>query len=92
MTLQSSSSPYTAIVVTDTSIKKDIAIFISHVHICDYSLTKMVYHVVFITSTEAELFAIRSGNNQAYGKENISKIIVITNFIHISKKIFDSKS
>ncbi len=92
MTLQSSSSPHTAIVVTDASIKKDIAIFISHVHICDYSLTKMVYHAVFITSTEAELFAIRSGNNQACGKENISKIIVITNFIHTAKKIFDSKS
>ena len=92
MTLQSSSSPHTAIIVTDVSIKKDIATFISHVHICDHSLTKMVYHAVFITSTEAELFAIRYGINQAYGKENIFKIIVITNFIHVAKKIFDSKS
>ena len=36
MTLQSSSSPHTAIVVTDTSVKKDIATSISHVYICDH--------------------------------------------------------
>jgi len=40
---------------------------------------------------EAELFAIRCGINQACIKENISKIIVITDSIHVVKKIFDSK-
>ena len=92
MTLQSSSSPHTAIVATDASIKNDIATSISHVHICDHSLTKMVHHTVFITSTEAELFAIRYGINQACSKENVFKIIIITNSIHTVKKIFDSKS
>ena len=48
--------------------------------------------VTFITSTEAELFAIRCGINQACSKENISKVIVITDSIHAAKKIFDSKS
>ena len=92
MTLQLSSSLHTAIIVIDASIKNDIAISISHVHICDHTLTKMVYHVAFITSTEAELFAIRCGINQACSKENVSRIIIITDSIHVAKKIFDSKS
>jgi len=43
-------------------------------------------------SIEVELFAIRCGINQACIKENMSKIIVITDSIHAAKKIFDSKS
>ena len=63
MTLQSSSSPHMAIVVTDASIKKDIATSISHVHIYNYPLTKTVHHTVYVMSTEVELFAIRYGIN-----------------------------
>jgi len=92
MTLQLSSSPYMAIVVTDASVKKDIATSISHMHICNHPLTKTVYHAVYVMSTEAELFAIRCGINQACSKKDISKIVVITNSIHTAKKIFDSKS
>ena len=55
-------------------------------------LTKTVHHASFVTSTEAELFAIRYSINQAYSKDNISKIIIITDFIHAAKKIFDSDS
>ena len=92
MTLQSSSSPHTAIVVTDASVKKDIATSISHMHIYNHPLTKTVHHAVYVTSTEAELFAIRCGINQACCKKDISKIVVITNSIHTAKKIFDNKS
>ena len=48
--------------------------------------------IVFVTSTEAELFAIKCSINQAYSKENISKIIVVTDSIHAAKKIFDDKT
>jgi len=89
MTLHSFSSPHTAIIITDTSIKNNIATSVSHVHICDHPLIKTVHHAAFITSTEAELFAIRCGINQAYSKENVSKIIVVTDSIHAAKKIFD---
>ena len=92
MTLQSSSSPYTAIVVTDVSVKNDIATLISYIHTCNHILIKTVYHIAFITSTEAELFAIRYGINQACNKENISKMIIVTNSIHAARKIFDNKS
>ena len=61
MTIQSSLSPHTAIVVSNTSIKNDIATSVSYIHICDQSLVKMVHHMAFVTSTEAELFAIRCG-------------------------------
>ena len=92
MVLQFSSSPSMAIIVTDASIKNDIAISISHVHLVNHPLTKTVHHAVFVTSTKAELFAIRCSINQACTKENVSKIIVVTDSIHAAKKIFDSKS
>jgi len=76
----------------DASIKNNIATSISHVHLANHPMTKTVHHVMFITSTEAKLFAIRCGINQAYNKENISKIIIITDFIHAAKKIFDAIS
>jgi len=37
-----------------------------------------------------KLFAIRCGINQASNQDGISKIIIITDFIHMAKKIFDS--
>ena len=82
----------TAFVATDASIKNDIATSISHLHVANHPLVKIVHHATFITSMEAELFTIRCGINQACIKENVSKIIIITNSIHAEKKIFDSKS
>jgi len=81
-----------AIIVTDASVKNDIATLVLHIHICDHSLIKTVHHTAFITSTEAELFAMRCGISQACSKENISKIIVVTDSIHVAKKIFDDKT
>ena len=92
MVLHTSSSLHIALVVTDTSIKNNIAISILYVHIANYPLTKTVHHVVFVTSMEAELFAIRCSINQACIKENMSKVIVVTDSIYTVKKIFDSKS
>ena len=89
MVIESSDSPSTAIIVIDTSIKNDIAISISYMHTFNSPLIKTLYHAVFVTSTEAELFAIRCGINQASNQEVISKIIIVTDFIHMAKKIFD---
>ena len=92
MVLHNSSSPLTALIITDASIKNDIATSISHVHITNRLLTKTVHHAAFVTSTETELFTIRCGINQACSNEAISKIIVVTDFIHAVKKFFDSSS
>ena len=48
-----------------------------------------IHHAVHITSTEAELFAIRCGINQSLSVNILSKIVVITDSIHVVKKIFD---
>jgi len=92
MVLHNSSSPLTALIITDASIKNNIATSILHVHIANRSLTNTVHHAAFMTSIEAELFAIRCGINQACSNEAISKIIVITNSIHAAKNFFDSNS
>jgi len=82
----------TTLVVTDASIKNDIATSVAHIHQTNISLIKTVHHTVFVTSLEVELFAMRCGINQAYSKDNISKIIIITDSIHTAKLIFDSSS
>ena len=41
------------------------------------------------TNTEAKLFTMRYGINQATNSQEISKIIVITNSIYSAKRIFD---
>jgi len=92
MTIESSLSTHTALVVSDASIKHDIATSVSHIHMRNKPLIKIVYHAVFVTSTKVELFAIRCSLNQACNEDEISKIIVITDSIHAAKKIFDTKS
>ena len=89
MVLESSLSPSVAIIVSDASIKNNVATSIAHIHTFDKPLTKMVHHAVHVTSTEVELFAIRCGINQSLCFSNISKIIVVTDSIHVVKKIFD---
>lgn len=79
----------TTIVILGTSIKNHVAMFITHIYIYDSSVIKTIHHAINITSTEAELFTIRCGLNQATWLTNIEHIIVITDFIHVVKKIFD---
>ena len=55
-------------------------------------LIKTVHHTSFVTSLEEELFAIRCGINQACSFANVSKIIIVTDSIHVARKIFNSDS
>jgi len=48
--------------------------------------------VVSITTTKAELFAIKCGINQATAISSISNIVIFTNSIHAARRIFDSLS
>ena len=84
------SLPSSALIVTSASIKDNIATSVAHIHQANSPLIKSIYHAVFITSSEAELFTMRYGINQACNKDNISKIIVITDSIHSAKCIFNS--
>ena len=92
MVIKSSGSPSTAIVVIDISIKNNTATSISYMHTHNYPITKTIHHAVYVTSSEAKLFAIRCGINQASNQDGISKIIIITDSIHVAKKIFNLSS
>lgn len=78
------------IVVSDTCIKNNIAIFISYVHFYSNGIKKTIYHTINISLTKVELFTIRCRINQAVQISKISYIIIITNAIHLAKKIFNS--
>jgi len=92
MVIESLLSPSTTITVTDASIKNNVATSISHTHIPNRPLSRTIHHSAFVTSTEAELFAIRCGINQASSVYNISKIIIVTDSIHVARKIFNPSS
>ena len=87
--LESLLDPKSVVIITDISIKNNVAFSISHVHSFNNSLKKTLHHAINITSTETELFAIRCRINQAVQIQDVSYIIVITDAIHIVKKIFD---
>ena len=92
MVLHCSSEPHTALMITYVSIKNDIATSISHIHSANRLLIKTVHHASFVTSMEAELFAIRCSINQACSINNVSKIVIVTDSIHTAKKIFNCGS
>jgi len=50
----------------------------------------MIHHAINITSTEAELFAIKYRINQANNISNVKHIVIITDSLHVAKKIFNS--
>ena len=56
----------------------------------DKPVIKMIHYAVNITTTKAELFTIRCDINQAVGISNIKHIVVITDSLHATKRIFKS--
>jgi len=86
------SNSFSSIVVSDTSIKNHVATSISHIHSYDKLVIKIIHKAVNITTTEAELFAIQCSINQVVSITNVNYIVVITDFLHIAKRIFDSLS
>jgi len=54
-----------AVIVSDTSIKNQIASSITHIYVHNKPVIKTFYYAVNVTSTKVELFAIRCGINQA---------------------------
>ena len=75
--------------ITDASVKNNVALSIAYIHIHNKPVIKMLHHMINITSTEAKFFAIKYSINQAIPLQGISKIIVVTDSIHVAKKIFN---
>ena len=86
ITLETLSNANAVIIISDASIKDNVATLIS----CSNPIKKTLHHAINVTTTEAELFAIRYGINQAIQVPNISYIIVIMDSIYVAEKIFDS--
>ena len=89
MIIVSSENPSHTLVITDASIKNNVATSIAHVYIHNRPVVKTIHHAVNINSMEAKLFAIRCGINQATNSMRVLKIVIITDSIHAAKKIFD---
>jgi len=89
ITLQVSSDQHLVIVISDASIKNQVAISVLYIHIHDSPVIKTIHYVVNVMSMEAELFALRYSIKQAIHLPNIKHIFVITDFIHAAKRIFD---
>lgn len=79
----------TVVIISDTSIKNNVTISIIYIHSFNNLLKKTLYHVINITSTEAELFTLRCGINQAVQIPDSSCIIVITDALHTVQQIFN---
>jgi len=92
ISLKSSLDLSYTLIVSNASIKNHIATSILRIHAHNKPVIKTLYHAVNVTTMEAELFAIRYSINQATNLNGINKIIVITNFIHTAKKIFNPSS
>ena len=82
----------TVLIISDASIKNNVATSIAHIHIRDRPIIKTFHHTLNVMSTGAELIAIRYSINQATNHDFISTIIVITDSIYAAKKIFDLSS
>ena len=92
ITIRASSNPFSSIIMSDTSIKNQVATSISHIYSFNKPIVKTLYRAINVTTAEAELFATRCGINQAVTDPHIKHIIVITNFLHTIRKIFDSST
>jgi len=88
--LQASSSSSSTIIVSDASIKNHVATSISHIYSFSKPVIKTIHRAINVTTTEAELFAIWCGINQAVTNFNTNYIVVITDSLHTARRIFDS--
>jgi len=83
---------FSTIIVSDASIKNQVATSILHIHSFNKPIIKTLHRAINITTAEAKLFTIQCGINQAVANSNTNYIVVITDSLHITKKIFDSSA
>ena len=89
LAIDSSSSVTNVLIIIDTSIRNNVVLSIAHIHVHDKPMVKTLHHTINVTSIKVEFFALCCGINQATQLHNIFRIIVITDSIHTTKKIFD---
>ena len=55
----------TVLVISDASVKNNVATLISHIHQGSNIIAKTIHYAINVTFTEMELFSVRYGINQA---------------------------
>ena len=80
----------TVLVISDASIKNDVATSILHVYFGGNTIAKTIHHTIKVTSTEGYLQSDRCGINQAVQVTEATHIIVVMDTIHSARRIFDS--
>ena len=88
----SSSDPLYALVVMDTSIKNNVANSITHIHVHNKPIIKILHYAMNVTTTKAKLFAIRCDMNYATDITSIFRIVIIMDPLHTTQRIFNSSS
>ena len=89
LAVDSSTSSRNALVITDVSVKNNVALSIAHIHVFNKPIVKTLHHAINITAQEAKFFTIRCSINHTVPSHDTSRIIVITDSIHVAKKIFN---
>lgn len=92
LAIMSSENLLHALIITNASIRNNVAISIAYVHIHNRPVIKTLHYAVNINSMKAKLFTIRYSIYQATSFHRISKIVIITDSIHSAKRIFNSLS
>ena len=86
LAIESSSSLSDTLVITDASVKNNVASSIAHIHVFNKPVVKTFYHAINVTFSEAKFFSIRCSINHTIFSQEILKIIVVTDSIHVTKK------
>jgi len=86
----SSNSPKTIFIISNTSVKNNIATFVFYIWRKHNIIRKAVHYAINILSAEAKLSTIRYDISQAIQLQGAIQIVTITNAILVAKRIFDS--
>ena len=90
--IKASIDSFTTIIVLDASIKNQVVTSVSHIYSYDKPVIKKLYRAVNITTAEAKLFAMWYRINQAVMNYNIKHIVIISDSLYVTRKIFDSST
>jgi len=90
--LRAFSDPFLSIAMLDVSIKNQVTTSILHIHSFNKPVVKTLHRAINITIAKAKLFAICYSIKQAVANHNTKHIIVITNSLHITRRIFNSST
>ena len=84
------SDPQSRAVIADASIKSNAATVVAHVYTYPHAHpAKTTHHAMNVTSTEAELFAIRAGVAEALKNPDVNKIVIFTDSMQAAKLAID---